>query len=262
MRPLPLSAHELAITHRVLAEEGALRRHLVVALSGAHTYGFPSPDSDVDLKAVHILPVRQVLGLTPPLPHAERMETIEGVEIDYSSNDIAGVLAGLLHGNGNYLERILGPTPVVADPAIESLRPLARAALTRRVHRHYHGFARQQARRLDAAGASYKHLLYVLRTALTGAHLLLTGEVEPDLSLLMDERGFPEARELIAAKRAGEKLALPAETLDEYKALAARAMSALDAALERSVLPEHPGKASAALEDWLIALRREELGLG
>ena len=34
---------------RVLAEEETRHRHLVVSLSGAHAYGFPSPDSDLDL---------------------------------------------------------------------------------------------------------------------------------------------------------------------------------------------------------------------
>src|SRR5690606_22403890 len=48
-----LAAHPRAVADRVLDEESARRRHLVIALSGAHAYGFPSPDSDLDLKAVH-----------------------------------------------------------------------------------------------------------------------------------------------------------------------------------------------------------------
>jgi uncharacterized protein len=38
---------------------------LFVTISGAHLYGFPSPDSDYDLRGVHILPVREVVGLDP-----------------------------------------------------------------------------------------------------------------------------------------------------------------------------------------------------
>ena len=39
-----------------------------VTVSGAHLYGFPSPDSDFDLRGVHVLPVRDVVGLylNPP----------------------------------------------------------------------------------------------------------------------------------------------------------------------------------------------------
>ena len=31
-------------------------------ISGAHLYGFPSPDSDFDLRGVHLLPLEQVVG--------------------------------------------------------------------------------------------------------------------------------------------------------------------------------------------------------
>ena len=34
-------------------------------ISGAHLYGFPSPDSDYDLRGCHVLPVREVVGLDP-----------------------------------------------------------------------------------------------------------------------------------------------------------------------------------------------------
>ena len=33
-----------------------------VTVSGAHLYGFPSPDSDYDLRGVHVLPIRDVVG--------------------------------------------------------------------------------------------------------------------------------------------------------------------------------------------------------
>ncbi|HYE75664.1 MAG TPA: nucleotidyltransferase domain-containing protein, partial [Blastocatellia bacterium] len=36
---------------------------LFMTISGAHLYGFPSPDSDYDLRGVHILPVHEVIGL-------------------------------------------------------------------------------------------------------------------------------------------------------------------------------------------------------
>src|SRR2546430_16181968 len=36
---------------------------LFVTISGAHLYGFPSPDSDYDLRGMHVLPIREVIGL-------------------------------------------------------------------------------------------------------------------------------------------------------------------------------------------------------
>ena len=38
---------------------------LFATISGAHWYGFPSADSDYDLRGVHILPVTEVVGLEP-----------------------------------------------------------------------------------------------------------------------------------------------------------------------------------------------------
>ena len=31
-------------------------------ISGAHLYGFPSPDSDFDLRGVHLLPLKEIVG--------------------------------------------------------------------------------------------------------------------------------------------------------------------------------------------------------
>jgi predicted nucleotidyltransferase len=36
---------------------------LFATISGAHLYGFASPDSDYDLRGVHVLPLRQIVGL-------------------------------------------------------------------------------------------------------------------------------------------------------------------------------------------------------
>ena len=39
---------------------------LFVTVSGAHLYGFPSPDSDFDLRGAHVLPLRSLIGLDRP----------------------------------------------------------------------------------------------------------------------------------------------------------------------------------------------------
>jgi predicted nucleotidyltransferase len=251
-----LTPQQQTIADRVLDEEERARAHLVVSLSGAHAYGFPSPDSDLDLKAIHVAPTAQLLGLSSPGPGPSRMEVIEGVEIDYSSNEIQGVLQGILNGNGNYLERVLGAIPLRVSPDLETLRPLVRRTLSRRAHRHYHGFAGSQRRELEAAIApTAKKVLYVLRTTLTGAHLLATGEVVTDLGALCDGFGLSEAHDLIAQKRAGERVTLDGATLDHWRAALDRAFQILDEARDRSPLPEEP-ESRAELEAWLLQLRR------
>ena len=88
-----LTSDQMRVANRLLSEEEQRREHLVVSLSGAHAYGFPSSDSDLDLKAIHIDPTKEILGLARSHAKLERLEVIEGIEVDYSSNELQPVLA-------------------------------------------------------------------------------------------------------------------------------------------------------------------------
>ncbi|MDC0711200.1 nucleotidyltransferase domain-containing protein [Stigmatella sp. ncwal1] len=251
-----MTEHQTRIADRVLDEEAARRQHLVVSLTGAHAYGFPSPDSDLDLKCVHITPTAHLLRLEQRTTPAERLEVLEGVEVDYSSNELGPVLLGVLQGNGNFVERLLGAHALRGSAELESLRPRVRGVLSRRLHRHYRGFAQGQLREWEKTGfRSTKKLLYVLRTTLTGTHVLLTGEVETDLTALMDRYGFAEAGELVAWKRRGERSELSEALSERWREQTGRAFEQLDSARERSVLPEEP-RETEALEAWLLDVRR------
>jgi predicted nucleotidyltransferase len=254
-----LTPHQRTIMERAIAEEEAKRRHLVIALSGAHAYGFPSPDSDLDLKAIHVDPTATLLDLGHGTPHADRMETIEGVEIDYTSNELKPVLIGVLASNGNYIERVLGALQPLRAPELDALAPLVERTLSRRIYRHYLGFATSQ---LNAAkspeGTSAKKLLYVLRTALTGAHALRTGRVVIDLRELAPDYGFADARELIEAKRAGETIKLSEAAAARWIEDVKRAFGVLEAAHDRSPLPAEP-EGVRELEAWLLAERQSRL---
>lgn len=249
-----LTEHQRAVAARALAHESTRRAHVVVSLSGAHAYGFPSPDSDLDLKAVHLAPRRALLGFPMTPPPAERLEVLDGVEIDYSSNELGGVLLGLLKGNGNYFERFLSGFALETGPGFEVLVPLAQRALSRRVARHYQGFATQQRAAWQQGGqTSVKKLLYVVRTTLTGTHLLRTGELVTDVRVLAPRYGRDDVLELVELKRRGERSEVPglgerwAPRLDELFAALARAEA-------ESVLPPEPTNATE-LEEALISLR-------
>jgi predicted nucleotidyltransferase len=257
-----LTAHQQLVAARVLDQESTARRHLVISLSGAHAYGFPSPDSDLDLKAVHIAPTEALLGLSPPAANApDRLEVLDGVEVDYSSNELQPVLVGILQGNGNFIERILSRFVLRSSPEHESLRPLVAKSLSRRIHRHYRGFATGQLREWEKDGfRSAKKLLYVLRTTLTGTHALLTGEIETDVTLLLEAHGFGAARELVEAKRRGERTELPRDLGERWRGEVQRAFAVLDDALVHSPMPEESSNVRE-IEQWLVALRRRGFAL-
>lgn len=253
-----LTTQQRTIMDRVLAEEEARREHVVVYLSGAHAYGFPSPDSDLDLKAIHVADTADLLGFEPPAPTFDRAEVIDGVEIDYTSNELAHALDGILGGNGNFIERVLGRMTATASPLLAELRPLTQRSLSRRVHRHYRGFAQNQLRFLEKEPTA-KKLLYVLRTALTGVHLLEKHELEPDLTRLMDAYGLPEARELVERKRAGERVAVDPGLVDAWRSRIDDLFARLDRARAASPLPEEPPNV-AEVREWLLNVRRAKFG--
>jgi len=252
-----LTAAQAEVTRSFLAARATERTHLVIFLSGAHAYGFPSPDSDLDLKCVHIAPTRDLVGLDPADEAPDRIETIDGVELDYGSNELAPVLRGAIKGNGNFLERLLGDLVLGGDPALlAEARAVVRPALSRRVARHYSGFATSQLRAFDERPTA-KRALYVLRTAATGRHLLAHGEIVTDVAKLT---AFvpAEIAELIAIKRKAERQELAPDQAAAWRTRLAAAIEAVDAAWPTSILPpDPPPEAVAAIDDWLRGVRKQ-----
>lgn len=52
---------------------------IFATVSGAHLYGFPSDDSDYDLRGVHVLPVADVVGLEAGRETVQREEMRDGL---------------------------------------------------------------------------------------------------------------------------------------------------------------------------------------
>ena len=251
-----LTAAQAAVARAFLAERDRERHHVVIYLSGAHAYGFPSPDSDLDLKCIHVAPTRELVGLCEVDPTRDRMEVVDGVELDYGSNELAQALRGAIRGNGNFLERLLGELVLGGDPALlAEARAVVAPVLSRRVARHYGGFATSQLRAFDDK-PSAKRALYVLRTAATGRHLLAHGEIITDIARL-GPFVPAEIDELLEMKRRGERQELPPERAEVWRERLAAAIAAVDAAVAASVLPpDPPAPAAAALEAWVRDVRR------
>src|SRR5437764_11402533 len=75
-------------------------------VSGAHLYGFPSPDSDFDLRGVHVLPLREVVGLDAGRETVESSTTDGGLEVDLVTHDAKKFFGLLLRKNGYVLEQV------------------------------------------------------------------------------------------------------------------------------------------------------------
>ncbi len=252
-----VSEKETEVAVRVLEELSEKRNHVVVLLSGAHAYGFPSPDSDLDLKAIHLADTESLLGLHTPKTTADRAEIVDGVEIDYTSNELGHALSGILAGNGNFIERVLGRTQVMTSPLLDELRPLVTRSLSRKLHAHYRGFSYSQIKLLEKQPTA-KKLLYVFRTALTGLHALTTGTLEADLTRIAADYGFGDVLELVRLKQSGENVSLSGDLLEIWRPRVEAVLASLDLARQSSALPEEPPN-EAELDAWLRSVRRRAL---
>ncbi len=131
---------------------------LFATISGAHLYGFPSPDSDFDLRGAHVLPLERVVGLevqdetveqemmVPPLDpseggarhsvragHGDQTGGAQGtdapyhdgpLEMDIVSHDVRKFFGLLLKKNGYVLEQLFSPLIVQTTPEHAELKAI------------------------------------------------------------------------------------------------------------------------------------------
>ena len=231
---------------------------LFATVSGAHLYGFPSPDSDYDLRGAHVLPVEEVVGLDTDRETVESSGVEGGLEIDLVTHDIKKFIGLLLRKNGYVLEQLHSPLVVWTTPEHEQLKAFARGCVTRHHSHHYLGFARTQwGLFAKESPRRVKPLLYVYRVLLTGIHLMRTGEVEANLPRLNEEFRLAYIDDLIARKVAGpERSTLQDADTAMHERDYERLTRDLEAAHEASQLPDAPSTSTRdALNDVLVRLR-------
>lgn len=239
---------------RFLAARGPANP-LAVGVTGSHFYGFPSADSDLDLKGIHVAPTAELVGLSQVPDSLDFLGDFDGLEVDFTSQELAQALRLLIKGNGNILERIATRFQVVDHDAFGELRSLVQGAISRRFYRHYRGFFGAMVEEvLHARPPTAKALLYAYRTALTGIHLLSTGECVADAEALAEEHRFTAVKELLEIKRGGVELA-EVSSADPWIGDFARLEGLLEDARDRSRLPEQSANVPA-LNDFLIRMRR------
>jgi predicted nucleotidyltransferase len=225
-------------------------------ISGAHLYGFPSPDSDYDLRGVHLLPLTEIVGLKTGQETVERSGVHDGLEIDLVTHDARKFFGLMLKRNGYVLEQLFSPLIVHTTPEHAELKEIARDCITKHHAHHYLGFAATQWKLFEKENPPrVKPLLYVYRVLLTGIHLMRTGVIEANLVKLNEAAKLPYVTELIQRKIAGaEKERLPDGHLDFHRGEYERLRAQLESEHAASSLPESP-RGQEVLHDLLVRLR-------
>ncbi len=225
-------------------------------ISGAHLYGFPSPDSDYDLRGVHVLPVQAVVGLDAAEETVEIAQRRGSLELDLVTHDVKKFCVLMLRRNGYVLEQLYSPLVVHTTAAHEELKAIGRGCVTRFHSHHYLGFAETQWKLFDKERPRrVKPLLYVYRVLLTGIHLMRTGELEANLPKLNEVFRLPYIEDLICRKTAGpERATLGEADFAFHEAEFGRLRRELEEAAELTTLPRD-SSARPALNDFVVRRR-------
>jgi predicted nucleotidyltransferase len=140
---------------------------LLACETGSRAWGFPSPDSDYDVRFIYCHPLDWYLSIE------DRKDTIEYLEgdLDLVGWDIRKSLQLLRKSNAALFERLQSPIIYRQQPGIrEKLTQLAPAYFSARAGlHHYLGMAHNYYKACaPAAGVKLKSYFYLLRTALAG----------------------------------------------------------------------------------------------
>ena len=78
---------------------------IFATISGAHLYGFASPDSDIDLRGAFMLTAHDLLGLHPP---DETITIVDktNIDLDWVAHDIRKFARLMTNHNGYVLEQL------------------------------------------------------------------------------------------------------------------------------------------------------------
>jgi len=231
-------------------------RIIYLTISGAHLYGFPSFDSDIDFRGSFLAHTNNFIGLN------KCRESITSINPDYQVHEIGKVIKLCIKGNCNILEHVLSKQ-IVSTPEYFKLKELIFDALAKRaIYNSYRGMATFNYKKFILGGkATYKKYLYVFRGLLAGRYFLETGMIEPDINKLNKVYKIDEVKKLIKAKREREEKAVVQDMdsgkLDELITLL---YNKIDTAYENSKLQDIPSKHNIKkLNSFLIKLRKSLL---
>lgn len=173
------------IERRLAAVEADNGVRLLMAIeSGSRAWGFPSPDSDYDVRFLYLRPRDWYLSLVPGRDVIEH-KIVD--EIDLNGWDVRKALGLLLKSNAVVSEWMLSPIRYCADdPLVAKLGQLADDLLNpRALAYHYAKSGRTAADRwLDGDGdVPVKKYFYALRPALAIRAIRLNPAVRPPMNL-------------------------------------------------------------------------------
>lgn len=219
---------------RIRVEENV--RYLIAVESGSRAWGFPSPDSDYDVRFVYVRPRDWYLTLKPG---RDVIEQAIVDEIDLGGWDLRKALGLMLNSNAIVSEWLQSPVRYRPhDSLAAAMAELADAAFDPgRAAAHYTSMARAFAAVLRGPSAlvAAKTYFYALRPALAIRALRQDPARRPpmDLAALVEVTDIaPPLRRLIADLVAAKRVTRELGTITRIAELDRMILSELDAAAQ------------------------------
>jgi len=153
---------------------------LLACETGSRAWGFPSPDSDYDIRIIYVHKKDWYLSLTEEKDTIELM--LENNEIDITGWDLRKSLRLLVKSNPPLLERVQSPIIYTCDEGfLKGINELAKNAYSRRatIH-HYLSMAKKSYDLIvDKEEYKLKKFFYALRASVATMWILEREEIPP-----------------------------------------------------------------------------------
>ena len=180
---------------------------LLACETGSRAWGFPSPDSDFDIRIIYVHATDWYLSLTEKRDSLEFM--FENKEIDITGWDLRKSLRLLQKSNPPLLERIQSPIIYKADENfVKEIQQLAGSQYSRiaTIH-HYLSMAKKFLEELESTETyKLKKFFYALRSAVACKWIVEKQEIPPIefkkmlAGLSLENHMLDRVEELIALK--------------------------------------------------------------
>lgn len=250
-----------------VAQKGTKNHPRFYAVTGSHLYGFDSPDSDIDVRGIHVAPAEEYAYLQTPAEEVTiNMDgTTEGFEA-YSEVDLRSYelkkFGSLLEGaNYNIIELVFeAPTVMNGMPLeMDALQDFIRDFLPMNVPHAYLGMAKSNyykhldPEKTDGYDPRPKKFLYVYRGLLGAQYVLSNEDIEADIHQLAEDVDGGEpglVDDLVAHKRESDESTVP----DDLEKRARSAITSQFNTLDELPEPDKSGYRDA-IDDWMRKVR-------
>ena len=226
---------------------------------GSKLYGFDTPASDRDIRGSHIIPLDSAIGLDEVKPTIT-WKRYAKVNVEVTTHDVKKYLFLLLNHNATIMEELLSPLVIITSPWHLELQEIAPSCITTKHAQHYISLTQQAINRIAGdPKPDIKNALHMYRAALTGVHLMRTGQIITHLPTLNEEANIRYVNDALQQRKEnpGPNPISPREA-SHQRHQGEKLVNWLRNAAEGSQLPTNT-TAKPALNDLLLRIRKATL---